>query len=85
MARHLHPDVRLVSPMEDGLKTLFDGSRQLIVYHFMFDPAWDKGCPGCTGFVDALGDLSLLKKKDTAFVVVSRAPLFEGTAVRSLS
>jgi predicted dithiol-disulfide oxidoreductase (DUF899 family) len=30
-----------------------DGCRQLIVYHFMFDPSWDKGCPGCTGFVDA--------------------------------
>jgi predicted dithiol-disulfide oxidoreductase (DUF899 family) len=31
-----------------GLKDLFDGRRQLVVYHFMFDPAWDKGCPGCT-------------------------------------
>jgi predicted dithiol-disulfide oxidoreductase (DUF899 family) len=60
---------------KQNLKTLFDGSRQLIVYHFMFDPAWDKGCPGCTGFVDALGDLSLLKKSDTTFVVISRAPL----------
>lgn len=26
------------------LKDLFDGRRQLIVYHFMFDPTWDKGC-----------------------------------------
>ena len=58
-----------------SLKDLFEGRRQLIVYHFMFDPAWDKGCPGCTGLVDALGDLSLLKKRDTTFVVVSRAPL----------
>jgi predicted dithiol-disulfide oxidoreductase (DUF899 family) len=58
-----------------SLRDLFDGRRQLIVYHFMFDPAWDKGCPGCTGFVDALGDLSLLEKKDTTFVAVSRAPL----------
>jgi predicted dithiol-disulfide oxidoreductase (DUF899 family) len=57
------------------LKDLFEGRRQLIVYHFMFDPAWDKGCPGCTGFVDALGDLSLLNKRDTTFVVISRAPL----------
>lgn len=57
------------------LKDLFAGSRQLIVYHFMFDPKWDKGCSGCTGFVDALGDLSLLKKNDTTFVVISRAPL----------
>jgi predicted dithiol-disulfide oxidoreductase (DUF899 family) len=57
------------------LKDLFEGRRQLIVYHFMFDPTWDKGCPGCTGLVDALGDLSLLNKRDTTFVVVSRAPL----------
>ena len=58
-----------------SLAELFEGQRQLIVYHFMFDPAWDKGCPGCTSFVDALGDLSLLNKRDTTFVVVSRAPL----------
>ena len=58
-----------------SLKDLFEGRRQLIVYHFMFDPAWDKGCTGCTGLVDALGDLSLLKKRDTTFVVVSRASL----------
>jgi predicted dithiol-disulfide oxidoreductase (DUF899 family) len=58
-----------------SLKDLFEGRRQLIVYHFMFDPKWDKGCPGCTGLVDALGDLSLLKNRDTTFVVVSRAPL----------
>jgi predicted dithiol-disulfide oxidoreductase (DUF899 family) len=58
-----------------SLKDLFEGRRQLIIYHFMFDPKWDKGCPGCTGFVDALGDLSLLNKTDTTFAVVSRAPL----------
>jgi predicted dithiol-disulfide oxidoreductase (DUF899 family) len=58
-----------------SLKDLFEGRRQLIVYHFMFDPTWDKGCPGCTGWVDALGDLSLLNDRDTTFVVISRAPL----------
>jgi predicted dithiol-disulfide oxidoreductase (DUF899 family) len=41
----------------------------------MFDPTWDKGCTGCTGLVDALGDLSLLNKRDTTFLAVSRAPL----------
>lgn len=60
---------------KQDLKGLFDGRRQLIVYHFMFDPAWDKGCTGCTGFVNALGDLSLLKDRDATFAVVSRAPL----------
>src|SRR6202030_3292134 len=68
---------------KQNLKTLFDGRRQLIVYHFMFDPAWDKGCPGCTGWVDSLGDLSLLKKKDTTFVIVSRAPLAKLEAYRA--
>ncbi len=57
-----------------SLKDLFDG-RQLIVYHFMFDPAWDDGCPGCTGYVNALGDLSLLNERDTTFVIIARAPL----------
>jgi predicted dithiol-disulfide oxidoreductase (DUF899 family) len=68
---------------KQNLQGLFDGSRQLIVYHFMFDPAWDKGCPGCTGFVDALGDLSLLKKSDTTFVVISRAPLVKLDAYKA--
>ncbi len=60
-----------------GLLELFGGRSQLIVYHFMFDPAWDKGCAGCTGYVDALSvvDLSLLQKRDTSFVLVSRASL----------
>src|ERR1700688_4824407 len=60
---------------QQNLRAIFGGRRQLIVYHFMFDPAWDKGCSGCTGFIDALGDLSLLNKRDTTFVVISRAPL----------
>jgi predicted dithiol-disulfide oxidoreductase (DUF899 family) len=58
-----------------SLEALFESRRQLIVYHFMFDPAWEKGCSGCTGWVDALGNLSPLKDRDTTFVVVSRAPL----------
>jgi predicted dithiol-disulfide oxidoreductase (DUF899 family) len=60
---------------KQSLHALFDGRRQLVVYHFMFDPAWDMGCPGCTGYVGALGDLSKLNDRDTTFVVVSRAPL----------
>jgi len=56
------------------LAALFEGRPQLIVYHFMFDPAWEKGCPGCTGFVDALGDLSLLAERRTSFALISRAP-----------
>jgi predicted dithiol-disulfide oxidoreductase (DUF899 family) len=57
------------------LKALFNGRRQLIIYHFMFDPAWEKGCPNCTWFLDALGDLSMPPDYDTTFALVSRTPL----------
>ena len=60
---------------KQSLANLFDGRRQLIVYHFMFDPEWDEGCASCTGFVDALGDLTLLHARDTSLALVSRAPL----------
>jgi predicted dithiol-disulfide oxidoreductase (DUF899 family) len=58
-----------------SLKDLFDGRLQLVVYHFMFDPTWDKGCPGCTAYADALGNLSMLNDRDTTFALISRAPL----------
>jgi predicted dithiol-disulfide oxidoreductase (DUF899 family) len=58
-----------------SLEDLFEERRQLVVYHFMFDPAWSKGCPGCTSYVDAIGDLSMLKDRNTTFAVISRAPL----------
>jgi predicted dithiol-disulfide oxidoreductase (DUF899 family) len=57
------------------LYDLFDGHRQLIVYHFMFDPSWENGCMGCTGYVNDLGDLSELNVRNTQFVLISRAPL----------
>jgi len=57
------------------LLDLFDGKRQLIVHHFMFGPDWEAGCPGCTGHVNAIGDISSLEKLDTRYVIVSRAPL----------
>ncbi len=76
------PMVKLDKPYTftgpDGQRTLrdlFDGRRQLIVYHFMFDPTWDTGCDGCTGFVNELANLSLLAARDTQFVLISRAPL----------
>ncbi|MBW4459049.1 MAG: DUF899 domain-containing protein [Nodosilinea sp. WJT8-NPBG4] len=60
---------------ETSLLDLFKGRHQLLVYHFMFDPEWENGCTGCTGLVNALGDLSLLGDRDTTFVLISRAPL----------
>lgn len=60
---------------KQSLLDLFDGQRQLVVYHFMFDPAWENGCMGCTGYVNDLGDLSELTVRHTNFVLISRAPL----------
>jgi predicted dithiol-disulfide oxidoreductase (DUF899 family) len=59
------------------LADLFEGRQQLIIYHFMFDPAWDDGCSSCTAGTDELnaGFLEHLHVRDTTFAMVSRAPL----------
>jgi predicted dithiol-disulfide oxidoreductase (DUF899 family) len=59
-----------------GLVDLFDGQLQLIVYHFMFHPEWEDGCPSCTAGVDevAPGFVEHLRTRDTNYVLVSRAP-----------
>ncbi|WP_158883402.1 DUF899 domain-containing protein [Amycolatopsis anabasis] len=66
-----HPDGRV------GLLDLFDGRRQLIVYHFMLAPGTDYRCSGCSMVVDHIGELAHLHARDTSLVVVSRAPLAE--------
>jgi predicted dithiol-disulfide oxidoreductase (DUF899 family) len=62
-----------------SLLDLFQGRRQLILYHFMFAPGvhgWpDAGCPGCSMVVDNIGNITHLHARDTSFVLVSRAPL----------
>jgi predicted dithiol-disulfide oxidoreductase (DUF899 family) len=62
---------------EARLADLFDGRRQLIVYHFMFDPEWEDGCPSCTAGTDELspGFFEHLHTRDTSYALVSRAPL----------
>jgi predicted dithiol-disulfide oxidoreductase (DUF899 family) len=59
------------------LAGLFGGNTQLIIQHVMFDPDWDAACPGCTASIDALSGtvLTHLRSRDTAFALVSRAPL----------
>ncbi len=59
-----------------SLVDLFDGRRQLIVYHFMFAPGSDP-CTGCSSFADNIGHLAHLRARDTSLVLVSRAPLAE--------
>jgi predicted dithiol-disulfide oxidoreductase (DUF899 family) len=58
------------------LSELFDGRSQLIVYHFMFGPEWEEGCPSCSMSGDHM-DSSLvhLIQRDVTLVAVSRAPL----------
>jgi predicted dithiol-disulfide oxidoreductase (DUF899 family) len=71
-------DYRFDGPAgEVGLLDLFEGRRQLIVYHFMFHPEWDEGCPSCTAGTDELspGFLEHLHVRDTTYAMVSRAPL----------
>ena len=58
-----------------GLRDLFEDRRQLIVYHFMFDPEWDEGCNSCSVVADSVGHLAHLQARDTSFALVSRAPL----------
>jgi len=58
-----------------SLLDLFEGRRQLLLYHFMFGPNQDVGCVGCSMFVDQIGDLAHLHTRDTAFALVSRAPI----------
>ncbi|HYR62142.1 MAG TPA: DUF899 domain-containing protein [Actinomycetota bacterium] len=58
------------------LLDLFDGRRQLIVYHFMLGPGASP-CEGCSSFTDNIGHLAHLHARDTSFVLVSRAPLAE--------
>lgn len=58
------------------LADLFDGRSQLMIYHFMFGPDWEAGCPGCSFLADHIdGTLAHLNNHDVTFVAVSRAPL----------
>jgi predicted dithiol-disulfide oxidoreductase (DUF899 family) len=57
------------------LSELFDGRSQLIVYHFMFDPSWDEGCPHCSFWADNFNAIIVhLNHRDVTMIAVSRAP-----------
>ena len=64
---------------EKSLLDLFEGRRQLILYHFMFAPGVDgwpeAGCPGCSMFTDQVGHLAHFHARDTSFALVSLAPI----------
>ncbi len=65
-----------------SLVDLFDGRRQLIVYHFMFGPNQEVGCPGCSMVLDQICHLAHLHARDTSFAAVSRAPIAKIEAYR---
>jgi len=49
---------------------------QLLVYHFMFAPEWEEGCPHCSFWADNFNDVIVhLKQRDVTMLAVSRAPL----------
>jgi predicted dithiol-disulfide oxidoreductase (DUF899 family) len=57
------------------LAELFAGRHQLVVYHFMFDPSWDEGCPSCSFWADNFNGIDIhLNHRDVTFTAISRAP-----------
>jgi predicted dithiol-disulfide oxidoreductase (DUF899 family) len=64
---------------EEGTKPLaelFDGSSQLMIYHFMFGPPYEAGCPVCSSIADTLApQVPHLKARDATLLLASRAPL----------
>ena len=76
----VEPEKSYVLEGPDGSATLldlFEGRRQLLLYHFMYAPTtegWpEAGCPGCSMFVDQIGHQAHFHARDTSFALVSRA------------
>lgn len=65
------------------LAQLFDGRSQLVVYHFMFAPEWDEGCPSCSWWADNFErNVAHLIHRDVALLAISRAPVDKLEAYR---
>ena len=68
---------------KETLAELFGEHSQLIIYHFMFGPGWDEGCPGCSFLSDHIDGADMhLKHHDISLVAVSRAPYPEFQAFK---
>ena len=66
-----------------ALADLFAGRSQLVVYHFMFGPDYEAGCPSCSSTADSFnGVLAHLKARDVTMICVSRAPIEKLLAYR---
>lgn len=58
------------------LSELFEGRSQLLVYHFMFGPNWDEGCPSCSFWADNFNGITMhLNHRDVTMIAISKAPL----------
>jgi predicted dithiol-disulfide oxidoreductase (DUF899 family) len=72
-------ETEYVFETEEGTKTLaelFDGRSQLLVYHFMFGPAYEAGCTVCSSIADTIDpQVPHLAARDVTMLLVSRAPL----------
>jgi predicted dithiol-disulfide oxidoreductase (DUF899 family) len=67
----------------ETLAQLFGPRSQLLVYHFMFGPDWEQGCPSCSFWADNFNGIDIhLAHRDMSFVVISRAPLEKLEAYR---
>jgi predicted dithiol-disulfide oxidoreductase (DUF899 family) len=63
---------------KETLADLFAGRNQLLVYHFMFGPDWNEGCPGCSFWADNYnGAVVHRSHRDVSLVAISRSPLEE--------
>jgi predicted dithiol-disulfide oxidoreductase (DUF899 family) len=68
---------------KETLAELFGGRSQLMVYHFMFGPDWEQGCPSCSYVADHIDGANLhLPQRDVTLLAVSRAPLAQIEAFR---
>jgi predicted dithiol-disulfide oxidoreductase (DUF899 family) len=68
---------------KETLGDLFQGRSQLLVYHFMFDPDWEAGCPHCSFWADNFNRIPVhLEHRDVTMVAISRAPLSKLEAYR---
>jgi predicted dithiol-disulfide oxidoreductase (DUF899 family) len=67
----------------ETLAEMFGDQSQLLIYHFMFGPEWEQGCPSCSLVAETINaNLVHLTQRDVAFAAVSRAPLAKIEAFR---
>jgi predicted dithiol-disulfide oxidoreductase (DUF899 family) len=69
---------------KESLAELFDGRSQLMIYHFMFGPGWEQGCPSCSFVSDHIDGANWhLPHRDVTLLAVSRAPLSQIQAFKA--